>query len=111
MASRPSLRPGFLLSFALLLAIGVGGLAYVVSSFVGSDIRTQQVSDAQQRAQLLASAAFAPTLRLKLHGLDAAQLRPLDAPATSSTRPTTARSDGSTCGRRRWSRPWPARPS
>jgi EAL domain-containing protein (putative c-di-GMP-specific phosphodiesterase class I) len=84
MASRMSLRPGFLLSFALLLAIGIGGLAYVVSSVLGNDIRNEQVTAARERAQLLAQAAFAPALRTKLHGRDAAQLRPLDQAALAA---------------------------
>src|SRR5215218_8275703 len=84
MPSRMSLRPGFLLSFALLLAIGVGGLAYAVSAVSSSDIRDEQVSAARERAELLAQAAFAPPLRTRLSGLDAADLRPLDAAAPAA---------------------------
>ena len=131
MPSRMSLRPGFLLSFALLLAIGVGGLAYAVSSVSSSDIRDEQVSAARERAELLAQAAFAPPLRAKLSGLDAADLRPLDAGGArrqavggadvagrlGSPRPhrlrdrPRRRSTAPTCGRPRSPRRSPARPS
>jgi EAL domain-containing protein (putative c-di-GMP-specific phosphodiesterase class I) len=84
MPSRVSLRPGFLLSFALLLAIGVGALAYAVSSVSSGDIRDEQVSAVRERAELLAQAAFAPPLRARLAGLDAADLRPLDRAALAA---------------------------
>jgi EAL domain-containing protein (putative c-di-GMP-specific phosphodiesterase class I) len=84
-ASRVSLRrPGFLLSFAVLLAIGVGGLAYAVSAISSSDIRDEQISAARERAVLLAQAAYAPALRSRLAELDAAELRPLDRAALAA---------------------------
>ena len=84
MPSRVSLRPGFLLSFFLLLAIGVGGLAYAVSAVSSSDIRDEQVSAARERAELLAQAAYAPKLRTRLSGLDAADLQPFDQAALAA---------------------------
>jgi EAL domain-containing protein (putative c-di-GMP-specific phosphodiesterase class I) len=84
MPSRMSLRPGFLLTFALLLAIGVGALAYAVSAVSSSDIRDEQLTAARQRAELLAQAAFGPELRTRLSGFDAAALRPLDQAALAA---------------------------
>ncbi|HEU4701776.1 MAG TPA: EAL domain-containing protein [Conexibacter sp.] len=79
-----SLRPGFLVSFFLLLAIGVGALAYAVSAVSSSDIRDEQVSAARERAELLAQAVYAPQLRTSLARPDAAGLRPLDAAALAA---------------------------
>ncbi len=84
MFSRVSLRPGFLLSFSVLLLLGVGGLAYAVSAISANDIRDEQVSAVQERAELLAQAAFAPALRAGLTGFDAADLRPLDRAALAA---------------------------
>ena len=86
MPTRLTLRPGFLLSFVLLLAIGVAGLAYAVSSVTGHDARDEQVTAAQQRAELLAQTVFAPRLQAHLSGFDAAALRPLDAAALAADR-------------------------
>jgi len=84
MASRLSLRPGFLLSFTVLLAIVIGGLAYVLSGVMGSDIRNEQISAARQRGELIAQTAFAPTLRKQLHGRTAKQLKGLDVAALAA---------------------------
>ncbi|HMJ03761.1 MAG TPA: EAL domain-containing protein [Conexibacter sp.] len=84
MFSRVSLRPGFLLSFAVLLAVGVGGLAYAVSAINSNDIRDAQIAAARERGELLAQAAYAPALRNRLAGFDAADLRPLDRAALAA---------------------------
>jgi len=84
MPTRLPLRPGFLLSFVLLLGIGVASLAYAVSSVTSHDARADQLAAAQQRAELLAQTVFAPRLQSRLSGFDAAALRPLDAAAQAA---------------------------
>lgn len=61
----------------------MGALAYAISRVTSSDIRDERIAAAQNSAQVLAQATFAPALRVQLHGLDAAQLRPLDAATTA----------------------------
>jgi EAL domain-containing protein (putative c-di-GMP-specific phosphodiesterase class I) len=84
MVSRASLRPGFMLSFTVLLALVIGAVAFAISSVMGSDIRNEQIDAARERAGMLAQAAFAPVLRDQLHGRNAAQLKRLDEAALAA---------------------------
>ena len=79
MNARSPIRPGFLLSFTVVLAILVGGAGYAVSVVMSSDIRDEQVQGARQRATLLAQSAFAPVLNAGSPGaLPLARLHRLD---------------------------------
>jgi EAL domain-containing protein (putative c-di-GMP-specific phosphodiesterase class I) len=79
-------RPGFLLTFTVLMLMLAGGVGYVVSSLLGSDIRSEQIAAARERTQLLAQSAFAPALRRKLHGRTAGQLEHFDQAALAASR-------------------------
>ncbi len=80
------LRPGFLISFTVLLVLMAAGVGYLVSSMLSSDIRQEQITAARERTELLAQTAFAPALRHKLHGRTADQLRSFDKAALAASR-------------------------
>jgi EAL domain-containing protein (putative c-di-GMP-specific phosphodiesterase class I) len=79
-------RPGFLLTFTLLIVVLAGGVGYLVSSMMKSDIRAEQIASARERTEVLAQAAFAPDLRRKLHGRTLGQLKPFDEAALAAER-------------------------
>ena len=79
-------RPGFLVTFSVLLLLVMGGVGYLVSHMMSSDIRAEQISAARERTQLLAESAFAPALRRKLHGRTANELSHFDEAALPAER-------------------------
>ena len=79
-------RPGFLVTFTVLLVVIAGGVGYLVSTLLASDIRNEQIDAARERTELLAQSAFAPDFRKQLHGRDAAQLKPFDEAALAAAR-------------------------
>jgi EAL domain-containing protein (putative c-di-GMP-specific phosphodiesterase class I) len=84
--ARLKLRPGFLASFTVLLVLVAGGVGYLVSNLLASDIRNEQIAAATERTELLAQAAFAPELRRQLHGRTALELRRFDTAALAAAR-------------------------
>jgi EAL domain-containing protein (putative c-di-GMP-specific phosphodiesterase class I) len=79
-------RPGFLVTFTVLLVVIAGGVGYLVSTLLASDIRNEQIESARERTELLAQSAFAPDFRKQLHGRDASQLKPFDEAALAAAR-------------------------
>jgi EAL domain-containing protein (putative c-di-GMP-specific phosphodiesterase class I) len=79
-------RPGFLVTFTVLLLLVAGGVGYLVSSLLSSDIRGEQIAAARERTQLLAQSAFAPALATKLHGRTASELKRFDQAALAASR-------------------------
>jgi EAL domain-containing protein (putative c-di-GMP-specific phosphodiesterase class I) len=78
------LRPGFLVTFTVLLVVIACGVGYLVSNLLTSDIRNEQIAAARERTQLLAQSAFAPALKRKLHGRTANQLKHFDEAALAA---------------------------
>jgi EAL domain-containing protein (putative c-di-GMP-specific phosphodiesterase class I) len=78
------LRPGLLVTFTVLLLLVALGVGYLVSSFLSSDIRNEQISAARERTELLANSAFSPALKRKLHGRTANQLKHFDDAALAA---------------------------
>src|SRR3954453_22176391 len=78
------LRPGFLVTFTVLLLLVAGAVGYLVSNMLSSDIRHEQVAAARDRTELLANSAFSPALQRKLHGRTANQLKHFDEAALAA---------------------------
>jgi len=80
------LRPGFLVTFTVLLVLIAGGVGYLVSDLLTSDIQKEQISAARERTELLANSAFGPALKRKLHGRTANELKHFDEAALAAER-------------------------
>jgi EAL domain-containing protein (putative c-di-GMP-specific phosphodiesterase class I) len=80
------LRPGFLVTFTVLLLLIAGGVGYLVSHMLSSDIQKEQVAGARDRTELLANSAFSPALKRKLHGRTANQLKHFDDASLAAER-------------------------
>ena len=79
-------RPGFLLTFTVLTVLLAGGVGYLVSHLLGSDIRNEQITATRERTQMLADSAYGPAFRRKLHGRTANQLKHFDEAALAAQR-------------------------
>src|SRR5688572_29935139 len=79
-------RPGFLVTFTVLVLLLAGGVGYLVSTLLASDIRTELIDAARERTELLAQSAFAPEFRKQLYGRSAAQLKGFDEAALAAAR-------------------------
>src|SRR3954453_13370855 len=79
-------RPGFLLTFTVLTVLLAGGVGFLVSNLLGSDIRNEQITATRERTQMLADSAYGPAFRRKLHGRTANQLKHFDEAALAAQR-------------------------
>jgi EAL domain-containing protein (putative c-di-GMP-specific phosphodiesterase class I) len=85
---RLRLRPGFLLTFSLVGLLAVGLLAFVVARVTGGEIRSDELNNATQSAELLAAASVGPRLAANLGHLPRSALTALDEAALAAHRTT-----------------------